>query len=1726
METTLNLRKFILNRRIVLIVLVLFLLAVNRSNAQTLQNFQTITYEISLPGNTRDMPEDMLGFNGQNTFDASSTWDAMNVGNANIFNLSPSTLRYPGGTVANFWDWRKGGFLNKSEFTEDIELSANYKDRPVFINKENGINNYFLTCVKNNSTPLLDFNILSSNFHYQLGSLYEAKSEGFDKFYVELGNEFYIGLKENRKVFPTVKNYLKRAITWAKDLKNSSFYPPFSNVKLAVVGAESVESNPGRRRLWLNSVIKEVTNVPEINAITVHIYLDSKIADIANQYNTSGASLQCCDGGNGNPEVIFKEGILNAFQDTKEIIQDEIAAIGQANKEAWITEYNMLNNDKSVAVNGSWFHGMFVAAMTMEMLKNPTITKIMPHTLIGDAIFSGLFNDANGLQYGVGTEYNDPIEAGCIASTSTVQYNRTALGIAVSPIADAVKGSIKSRPLIIKVKGTNNDPSYLSSSVNEYFDLQGMQFDKNDGRIEYIIINFSGNSAAYRDLDFSSLIPLNSTAEYNVFMSDNPFNFTIGDPQDINGPHSNDNAYCYPSYQTLNSPRIISLPKYSILHVRVIPNLIERINIESAKLCCNASHTYSVPKELWKEGWHWQIEGLELSNNNPYSVNANDFIGTGKKDVKLFDNNGRLLGSSDIEILACPVKPEIGIDGTYQITTQEFCPNDPMTFNMTIKSGTTLPSTLSYSYLWISTGKFSKPHEVLTQFTPPKSGTEVYLIATDGTCWVKSNTINFVSLIPDGNIVITDGILTHEIENDTLRLCDNLNNFPNPNSSTAVFEFRPNNQNLAGYSINESWYYCNGTGNSIPLTLPLNDQCTMYLTTTVNGNNQCVSTRSIELLSEKCCDADNSVVPNGSNLMHANIDDLYEYFAQKCSTCTYNYTGTIGNLLSLEVLNNTPGFSIAINGLFEVDGDITLSNCSLQMGPNAQIKLVGNNKLNLTNCTLNACEINNSWDGIVADDDRQHLLIIGDAVSPLISSIGGAKTAIDLSDNAEFLVANTNFENNQVNISIHDCATNIPQRNDAVTSNPFSGYIYGNHFHSVETDMNNLYGKVNLTYGIYLNSLDRVIIGTNVTGLPNNLFEDCEIGIVSDDASVTYFGNNFNRIYRVATAINKDFSAAIASRNTSSYNDSKIIIGDEIKPFFSRNEFDNCAISIDITGDLELGIFNNYFDNSPLNPMPIATNNVLDVYIKNTNFSNIKIKNNKFKYVDKGIYIYKLLNNSNVEISNNEFLNQQTPSIYEDFSNSAIVIDNPLKNSNTSVSINENSITNFRRGVFCRNQDNLIIKGSSSTPFLLSYNLSTAMNYPTVGIEVVNSYNMRILNNFISKNAYTSSSFATVTGIKLVGTIGMVGCNNISNMGYALSLSGTCVGTNIRENVFNAFDAGVYRYAGSQIGQQGGSGDPTNNSWIDPPNSIKVRLDGDNDPFATPVDWFFTGAAGSPTDPNISFNNQLYYPSYSPRIITYDYCERNIPLSLRRQDIDKANDEQKSMSDLDAAYVVKKNLYNLVHQDSIVGLDSIINTSVVQDLISDIEAGPMDEFINIDSLLTNKPDTQLLAYIQSIPVSWQSDVYKQQVNRILLKEIEKKPWDGQDSIWLDFIASIPRNIGGEAVVSACAALKRECAEQSMSSSQNRIARTMELEKTGLIIHPNPAKESVTVNLENKEDILQLITIYDITGRVINTLNFNGKGPVTIPIKELESGLYKIEVLSSNNNRTHSTFVKQ
>src|SRR5207237_10665833 len=59
-------------------------------------------------GATRQIAPYFLGYN--NVPIHSPSWDNPDVVNAAV-QFKPGTLRYPGGTVANFWDWQNGWFL-------------------------------------------------------------------------------------------------------------------------------------------------------------------------------------------------------------------------------------------------------------------------------------------------------------------------------------------------------------------------------------------------------------------------------------------------------------------------------------------------------------------------------------------------------------------------------------------------------------------------------------------------------------------------------------------------------------------------------------------------------------------------------------------------------------------------------------------------------------------------------------------------------------------------------------------------------------------------------------------------------------------------------------------------------------------------------------------------------------------------------------------------------------------------------------------------------------------------------------------------------------------------------------------------------------------------------------------------------------------------------------------------------------------------------------------------------------------------------------------------------------------------------------------------------------------------------------------------------------------------------------------------------------------------------
>ena len=76
-------------------------------------NAQLIQLDATLTTNTRVI-EDLFGVNGQNIISTDINYAEPFYHNK-LSEFYPSTFRYPGGTIANYWNWKKGQF-RKSDF--------------------------------------------------------------------------------------------------------------------------------------------------------------------------------------------------------------------------------------------------------------------------------------------------------------------------------------------------------------------------------------------------------------------------------------------------------------------------------------------------------------------------------------------------------------------------------------------------------------------------------------------------------------------------------------------------------------------------------------------------------------------------------------------------------------------------------------------------------------------------------------------------------------------------------------------------------------------------------------------------------------------------------------------------------------------------------------------------------------------------------------------------------------------------------------------------------------------------------------------------------------------------------------------------------------------------------------------------------------------------------------------------------------------------------------------------------------------------------------------------------------------------------------------------------------------------------------------------------------------------------------------------------------------------
>lgn len=218
--------------------------------------------------------------------------------------LAPGTLRWPGGTGADFFDWHTGRPPN-SPFSFDFTLEDLHAE-------------YQAT----NAPPIFDLNVLNranrTDTSDQIQMLQQAKNLGLPIRYVELGNELYFNGPNGafKQGFPTGTDYGKTVGIYVQAL-----HKDFPGVQVAAVGCLNPTNT--RQKQWnarMMSAAKQAGGSPD--AVTLHNYPGPVIKGF------SGTSRQL--------SRLF-EGAYDAVQHINAVTNQGALA----GKPIWLTEFNL-----------------------------------------------------------------------------------------------------------------------------------------------------------------------------------------------------------------------------------------------------------------------------------------------------------------------------------------------------------------------------------------------------------------------------------------------------------------------------------------------------------------------------------------------------------------------------------------------------------------------------------------------------------------------------------------------------------------------------------------------------------------------------------------------------------------------------------------------------------------------------------------------------------------------------------------------------------------------------------------------------------------------------------------------------------------------------------------------------------------------------------------------------------------------------------------------------------------------------------------------------------------------------------------------------------------------------------------------------------------------------------------------------------------------------------------
>jgi hypothetical protein len=581
-----------------------------------------------------------IGFNRRSD---NGNWWSDNSFKGLVSEMNPDVVRYPGGTQANYWDWRTGKFIDNTDKTwgantEVLKIPQFVKAIPertkiIYVvniarpTPSTGVNvNASEAVLKSNATLDLKINDM-------LAAIAEFGAQGKLPDAIELGNEFYFGNTEagifeiqeigglfyggwdaiNQRPFQAnskkdatqfiAKFYLEQCNKIVAAIKAK--YP---NMKFALI-ATRLEANAQAREVWNNTIFNELNSNPiyatlkkNIDAVTQHHYLSDNYGDqtVINNIPTA--------------KVAIAEGIQYPIE--RQADYDLVPSLYKI----WLTEYGVTKTNADL----TWASGLRYAALVHSWISRGSKIGQLDYHYI---------SDANVVKVG------SPMKLASI-------------GIAAKMVAKAFADMTEMQEIIF-----NNNPN----NVNNTKALYGYKF-KNANKEAVLIINIGETN--FQQVPFNNLFRYSGQAVMTQYYSNAPFVSDVfeGSPNIV--------------FSSGNVSNFVGLNNFSITVIEVaksLPNapttvVATPVNCTSANLSWidNSNDetgfnilrstdgvNYTLVQSLEANITNYSFTNLSPSTNYTFRVNAFNNFGTSTNAV-----------SNSITTVACPVNFNLSVAAT------------------------------------------------------------------------------------------------------------------------------------------------------------------------------------------------------------------------------------------------------------------------------------------------------------------------------------------------------------------------------------------------------------------------------------------------------------------------------------------------------------------------------------------------------------------------------------------------------------------------------------------------------------------------------------------------------------------------------------------------------------------------------------------------------------------------------------------------------------------------------------------------------------------------------------------------------------------------------------------------------------------------------------------------------------------------------------------------------